>query len=226
MGRIRVVVKYAFVLAIAVWAGIEARGQQAEPTARVNQKPPIEKEEHSKDWWGFQAEVAGAVLATELDFGGSASSVGTYVFPQPGVRVHLNVLMDKFSRNSLAIVAGYGYFANADNASKDLVKSTSLFDLGLESPVHILRTKSNHRVSIDVGAGISMLHLQMTGGKGALNQWGITALTGLHYDYRLPSDIRIGARAYLRTGVYFGGRSKPLRFENHYEAGLGFIVAL
>lgn len=178
-------------------------------------------------WWGVQVEVAGAVLATEVELGGDAkSSVGNYAFPQPGFRFHVGLLMDKFSKNTLRLILGYGQFFNQTRDLGSAIRQTSLFDLGLESQARMIRTKKGHSVLADYGTSVSLARVAGRRDIGVLYQWGISPIVAVRYDYAFTNKVHLGVRSYLRTGIYFGNRARPLRFENQYEVGIGLSLSM
>jgi hypothetical protein len=211
---------------IGMYWGSSAQAQQENVAAQVA-GTAREAEAGSEGWWGFQAEIAGAVLATEVELAGDLrSSVGNYAFPQPGIRLHLGLLMDKNSKNALRLIVGYGHFFNLDRGSNSVIQSTSLFDLGLESQSRMIRTKKGHSVWADYGTSVSLA--RVVGGRdvGVLYQWGVSPIVAVRYDYAFANKLHLGVRPYLRTGIYFGSRSKPLRFESQYELGLGLSLSM
>ena len=107
-----------------------------------------------------------------------------------------------------------------------MIQSTSLFDLGLESQSRMIRTKKGHSVWADYGTSVSLA--RVVGGRdvGVLYQWGVSPTVAVRYDYAFANKLHLGVRPYLRTGIYFGSRSKPLRFESQHELGLGLSLSM
>lgn len=177
-----------------------------------------------KEWLGVQVGVSMCDIGVNLK-PTDLFPKGKVVSPQIGYKAQLGLVLDKQSKTPIVLAVEYSQANNKGKETLEVLKSTSILDIGIESPSWILLDKSRHQLRFDMAAFASRCSIS-TIEMGGFHKWGISGRTAFVYEYEFSNNLNVGCKFYYQIGRYFGKESAfPMNFSFVDGLGVGMVMS-